>query len=201
MSLNAQTYSNARRNRRATLLGLAACVALAAAPAPSATAAGGGIDTGGSGDGGTKTTSGTKARLRRNGKAIPPASAPRRVKDAIAAANRIDDKPYKWGGGHQRWVDSGYDCSGAVSYVLGKRGARLISSPMASPGFARWGSRGKGNWITTYANNGHMFVVIAGLRFDTSMPDDGESGPGWSKDVRAGFRNVSRSAARHKGNF
>ena len=158
---------------------------------------GGGISTGG-GDGG-KTTTGDKAKLRDNGKAIAPASAPRAVKRAIDAANEIDDKPYKYGGGHSSWRDSGYDCSGAVSYVLGPKGAGLIDSPMPSGSFTRWGSQGKGKWITTYANSGHMFVVIAGLRFDTSQPDDGKSGPGWSKDISKGFANVSRSAARHKG--
>ena len=94
-----------------------------------------------------------------------------------------------------RWSD----CSGAASYVLGPKGAGLIDSPMPSGSFTRWGSSGKGKWITTYADSGHMFVVIAGLRFDTSQPDDGKSGPGWSKDISKGFANVSRSAARHKG--
>jgi hypothetical protein len=165
---------------------------------PTGTAlAGGGISAGG----GDRTTSGDKAKLRANGKAIAPASAPRRVKEAIEAANRIDDKGYRWGGGHGDWEDSGYDCSGAVSYVLGPRGAGLISSPMASGGFTNWGSSGKGKWITTYANSGHMFVVIAGLRFDTSQPDDNDRGPGWSDNVSAGFVNVSKNAARHKGNL
>ena len=83
--------------------------------------------------------------------------------------------------------------------MLGPKGADLIDSPMTSGGFANWGSKGKGNWITTYGDSGHVFVVIAGLRFDTSMPDDRNSGPGWSKDVSAGFANVSKNAARHKG--
>jgi hypothetical protein len=70
---------------------------------------------------------------------------------------------------------------------------------MVSGDFARWGSKGKGNWITTWGDSGHVFVKIAGLRFDTSQPDDGKSGPGWSKDVSKGFVNVSKKAARHKG--
>lgn len=170
-----------------------ACVASLALPS-AAVAEGGGISTGGE-----RTVSGDKAKLRANGKAIAPASAPRRVKRAIEAANKIDDKPYKWGGGHGSWRDSGYDCSGAVSYALGQKGARLLDSPMASGGFANWGTKGKGKWITWYGNSGHVFVVIAGLRFDTSQPDDRESGPGWSKDISKGFANVSRRAARHKG--
>lgn len=184
------------RWRIGRVAGIAACALTLAVPAGTALA-GGGIGTGG-GDG-DRTTSGDKAKLRANGKAIAPASAPRRVKEAIEAANRIDDKPYRYGGGHGSWNDSGYDCSGAVSYVLGPKGAGLIDSPMPSSGYTNWGSQGKGKWITTYADSGHMFVVIAGLRYDTSMPDDGRSGPGWSKDVSKGFVNVSRNAARHKG--
>ena len=176
--------------RRAKLVGLTACALLAL---PAFAFADGGIGIGGD----DPTVPGDKARLKRNGQAVAPANAPQRVKDAIAAANRIDDKPYKYGGGHASWRDRGYDCSGAVSYALGKPGARIVKSPMPSGSYARWGKRGKGKWITTYANGGHMFVVIAGLRWDTSMPDDGDRGPGWSKNVRAGFRNVSRSSARH----
>ena len=182
-----------RKSHRAATFAVCAAAALAL-PATSL-AGGGGIGTGGGGE----TTSGDKAKLKANGKAIAPASAPSRVKKAIEAANAIDDKPYKYGGGHGSWRDSGYDCSGAVSYVLGPKGAGLIDSPMPSGSFTNWGSKGKGKWITTYADSGHMFVVIAGLRFDTSQPDDGKSGPGWSKDISKGFANVSRTAARHKG--
>jgi hypothetical protein len=123
------------------------------------------------------------------------------VKRAIRAGNEIDDKRYCLGGGHTRWRSRCYDCSGAVSYVLGRPGARLVRRPMVSGDYARWGQPGKGKWITAYGDAGHVFVVIAGLRFDTSMPDDGQSGPGWSKSVRDGFRNVSRDAATHKGRF
>jgi hypothetical protein len=186
------------RKRAGYAVAAAAFTAALAVPATPALADGG-IGTGGSSS--EETTSGDRAKLRANGKAIAPASAPRRVKAAIEAANRIDDKPYRYGGGHGSWNDSGYDCSGAVSYVLGPKGAGLIDSPMPSGGFTNWGSQGKGKWITTYANSGHMFVVIAGLRFDTSQPDDGRSGPGWSKDISKGFANVSKSAARHKGNL
>jgi hypothetical protein len=188
-----------KNNFRWRLAAAGACAVALALPA-GALADGGGINTDGGGGGGdTKTVSGDKAKLKANGKAIPPESAPRRVKRAIEAGNRIDDKPYKYGGGHSSWRDSGYDCSGAVSYVLGDKGARILNSPMPSGSFANWGSKGKGKWITWYANSGHMFVVIAGLRFDTSQPDDGKSGPGWSKDISKGFANVSRDAARHKG--
>src|SRR5690606_30831070 len=142
---------------------------------------------------------GQKAKLKPNGKAVPPADAPPRVKRAIRAANKIVGKPYKWGGGHGRWKDNGYDCSGAVSFVLGRPGAKLLSKPLASPGLMRWGRAGKGKWITVYSNPHHAFVVIAGLRFDTSQTPG--SGPAWSRNVKKGFNTVPRSTARHKGRF
>jgi cell wall-associated NlpC family hydrolase len=85
---------------------------------------------------------------------------------AIAAANEIVDKPYRYGGGHRSFVDTGYDCSGSVSHALG--GAGLLKSPLDSRSFARWGARGRGTWITVYTNPSHAYIVIAGLRFDTS---------------------------------
>lgn len=117
-----------------------------------------------------------------NGRAIPPANAPAAVKKVIAAANKIRTKPYVYGGGHARWWDSGYDCSGAVSFAL--RGAGLITSPMPSGSLAGWGSAGKGRWITVYANGGHAYAVIAGLRWDTAGVASG-TGPRWHKSLRA----------------
>jgi hypothetical protein len=126
------------------------------------------------------------ARLAKDGTAIPPADAPRKVVKAIEAANEIEDKPYKWGGGHGSWKDKGYDCSGAVSYAL--RAAGLVDTPLDSSGFMSWGKRGKGDWITVYSNSGHAYAVIAGLRWDTSMTSG--DGPGWSKEMRSssGFK-------------
>ena len=128
---------------------------------------------------------GGKAKLI-NGKAVAPRSAPRVVKAVIAAANRIEDRPYRYGGGHARWNDSGYDCSGSVSYAL--HGGGLLDSPMPSGSFMNWERARPRRWITVYANGGHAYAVIAGLRWDTSMtPGDG---PGWSKQMRSssGFR-------------
>src|SRR4051812_30363652 len=85
--------------------------------------------------------------------AIAPDGAPQQVKEAIAAANRITREPYHYGGGHGRWEDSGYDCSGAVSYAL--HGGGLLDSPLDSSSFESWGDRGRGRWITLYANSGH----------------------------------------------
>lgn len=103
----------------------------------------------------TATTPGTKAKLV-NGLAVAPAEAPGRVVRAIEAANRIETKPYLYGGGHSGWNDRGYDCSGAVSYALGKPGARVLDAPMPSGSFENWEDPGPGKWITTYANRGHL---------------------------------------------
>ena len=111
-----------------------------------------------------------------NGRAIPPVNAPAAVTKVIAAANKIRSKPYVYGGGHARWWDTGYDCSGAVSFAL--HGADLISTPMPSGSLAGWGSPGKGRWITVYANGGHAYAVIAGLRWDTAGNTRG-TGPSW----------------------
>ena len=127
----------------------------------------------------TRVAPGSRARLSSDGRtAIAPADAPQRVKDAIAAANRITRKPYRYGGGHGDFEDSGYDCSGAISYAL--HGAGLLKSPLDSSGFMSWGSSGAGQWITVYAHGGHAYIVIAGLRFDTSGA--GEEGPRWRSE-------------------
>ena len=117
-----------------------------------------------------------------NGRAIPPVNAPAVVKEVIAAANQIRGKPYIWGGGHGRWWDRGYDCSGAVSFAL--HGGDLITTPMPSGSLERWGSAGRGRWITVYANGGHAYAVIAGLRWDTAGNTHG-TGPRWHKSPRA----------------
>jgi hypothetical protein len=140
------------------------------------------------------TTPAAKAQLSPDGRvAIAPESAPEAVKNAIYAANRITNKPYRYGGGHRSFRDSGYDCSGAVSYAL--RGGALLKRPLHSRAFMRWGESGQGQWITVYTNPGHAYVTIAGLRFDTSGP--GERGPRWRKSARS-----SRTySARHPEGF
>ena len=129
-----------------------------------------------------------------NGKAIAPRNAPPTVKRAIAAANNIQGLPYKWGGGHAILNDSGYDCSGAVSYVL--RNAGLMADQMPSRGFLKYGKRGHGKWITVYARNGHVFLVIAGLRFDT-MGQHRQDGPRWRPESRSTKGHVIRHPAGH----
>jgi hypothetical protein len=109
---------------------------------------------------------GTVAEILPDGTAAAPADAPEQVKQAIWASNWLQDKPYKYGGGHGRLRDTGYDCSGAVSFALNAGG--LLETPLDSGSFMGWGERGVGEWITVYANPGHAYVVIAGLRLDTS---------------------------------
>jgi hypothetical protein len=167
---------------------ISACVAGALAILPTSALAGSGA-VGPAGPGAPAPVPGVKAKLLPSGLAAAPAGAPEEVVSAIEAANAIDDAGYCTGGGHSRWRSRCYDCSGAVSYVLGPKGADILEAPLPSGDFERWGYRGKGGWISVYANGGHAYVVIAGLRFDTSQPDDGESGPGWSKDVKAGLVN------------
>jgi hypothetical protein len=166
---------------------LAAVAALMVVPATFAQAGDGGTGAGGSG---SHARPG-KARLV-HGKAVAPSNAPRRVVRVIAAANRIaKGKGYCYGGGHAKFKSSCYDCSGAVSYAL--HGGRLISRPMDSSQLMRWGKGNRGRWITIYANPGHAYMKVAGLRFDTSMTPG--AGPGWSKKKRSssGYRKRHRS--------
>src|SRR5262245_21067110 len=105
-----------------------------------------------------------------NGVALAPASAPTRVKRVIAAANQLINKPYRYGGGHRPYtsrLDTGYDCSGSVSFAL--HGGNFLKSPLPSGMLMNWGRKGPGTWITVYAHGSHAYVVVAGLRFDTSM--------------------------------
>jgi hypothetical protein len=124
------------------------------------------------------TVPGAVARIV-HGLAVAPSLAPPDVQKAIWAANRIIGLPYIYGGGHAAFKASGYDCSGTVSYAL--HGGHLLSSPLDSSEFMGWGSAGRGQWITIYANGGHAYVDIAGIRLDTSSADDpsGLQGPRW----------------------
>lgn len=125
--------------------------------------------------------SGARAYIDRKGRAVLPEGAPRSVALVVAAANEIATKPYKWGGGHGAWKDSGYDCSGSVSFALA--GARLLDAPMASGAFMRYGDPGRGRWISVYSSPGHMFMTVAGLRFDTS--GQGSAGTRWQRGKRS----------------
>lgn len=126
--------------------------------------------------------------------AVAPPDAPLVVKAVIDAANEISDEPYLWGGGHGSFESNGYDCSGAVSFAL--NGGGLLDSPMDSTGFTAYAEPGAGNWITTYSTSGHMYAVIAGLRFDTGGVGGG-NGPRWSTIQRS----PSGFIARHPEGF
>lgn len=129
------------------------------------------------------------AQIAANGRiATAPVGAPAGVKLAIAAANRLVRKPYVWGGGHRGFKSRGYDCSGSVSYVLHAVG--VLDAPLVSGALAHWGQAGSGAWITVFANRGHAFMTIAGLRFDTAGA--GESGPRWRVDAQESGRFAQR---------
>jgi hypothetical protein len=194
-----------RRPRHWILCALAACLAVLAV-APAAASAQAKTSTGGAAYV-PPPPPGQRAKIV-NGVAIPPAAAPERVKKVFAAANRIVKKPYVYGGGHkpysQLWkkLDRGYDCSGTVSHAL--YGGKFLTSPLDSSSFMSWGEPGPGQWVTVYTNPGHAYVVIAGLRLDTSMGDRATydertsgDGPRWRKYNRSprGF------TARHPNGF
>ncbi|HEV2821038.1 MAG TPA: putative peptidoglycan-binding domain-containing protein [Solirubrobacteraceae bacterium] len=124
---------------------------------------------------------GAQARITEDGFAVAPAHAPEAVKQIIAAGNEIAHKPYKYGGGHGRWEDDGYDCSGSVSYALYKAG--IVKSSMPSGRYMNWEQAGEGDWVTVYAHEGHMYMVVAGLRFDTSGRE-GDSDSRWHEEMR-----------------
>jgi hypothetical protein len=187
--------------RLRTLL-LAACLLLLACLAPSGAVAA----TKSSGSGNASAATGgispddaryqpaKKAKIV-NGIAYAPRGAPKQVVNAIAAANRIIRMPYRYGGGHRSFNDSGYDCSGSVSYLL--HGGGLLRSPLDSGSFMHWGLAGKGRWITVYANGGHAYAYIAGLRLDTGMRSNAKgaapgSGPRWNYGARSNRGFVAR---------
>ncbi len=118
-----------------------------------------------------------------HGIAVAPPSAPADVQVAIAAGNRIAGLPYVYGAGHtSAEFDTAYDCSGSVSFVL--RAAGLLDSPMPSRAFRHYGEDGPGDWITIYARRDHVFMVVAGLRFDTGWTGSSSRGPRWTTRSR-----------------
>ena len=123
-----------------------------------------------------------RASLNADGTASPPAGAPAVIDEIFAAANRIASKPYIYGGGHGSFKDSGYDCSGSVSYAL--HGGGLLSAPEDSGTLESYGRPGPGRWITIYANSGHTFMIIAGIRFDTAAQSS-TGGSRWTDRSRS----------------
>jgi cell wall-associated NlpC family hydrolase len=125
--------------------------------------------------------SGQGGWVESSGYARAPVNAPEAVKRLIQAGNLIARSPYLWGGGHGAWQDKGYDCSGSVSYAL--HGAGLLDQALPSGDFMSWGEKGPGQWVTLYANSGHIYMVVAGLRYDTSGRQ--QDGTRWHADTRS----------------
>ena len=131
---------------------------------------------------------GATGRVLPDGRAVAPQDAPQIVRDVIRAGNVIAKTPYLWGGGHGSWSSVGYDCSGSVSFALA--GAGLLDAPLTSGALAEWGAPGPGRWITIYANGGHVWMVVAGLRFDTGGLRG--SGTRWQPTARSTSGFVAR---------
>jgi peptidoglycan hydrolase-like protein with peptidoglycan-binding domain len=139
-----------------------------------------------------------KATINSDGTATAPAGAPPAVQAMIAAANQIVDKPYIYAGGHGRWNDNGYDCSGAVSFAL--HGAGMLSSPEDSTELESYGAAGPGKWVTIYANSNHTWIVIAGIAFDTAHygpTTPGGSGPRWLTNATGNLADGQNYVVRH----
>jgi hypothetical protein len=120
--------------------------------------------------------SASRATLTPDGLAIPPSNAPWQVQEMILAGNQIAHLPYRFGGGHGTFQDTAYDCSGSLSYVFAAAG--LLNTTVVSGQLMTMGLPGPGKWVTIYANQGHTFAIIAGLRFDTVAL--AETGSRWS---------------------
>jgi hypothetical protein len=122
--------------------------------------------------------------------ATAPANAPPPIHAAIAAANEIAGSPYRRGGGHNSAARAdAYDCSGAASFVLCAAG--ILNEPMPSSTFRRFGEPGAGEWISVVARRDHVFLVIAGLRFDTGWTG-APHGPRWTTKTRPTNGSVTR---------
>jgi hypothetical protein len=133
----------------------------------------------------------TKATAMDNGVALPPLEAPEEVKQIIEAGNIIARAPYVWGGGHGKWLDKGYDCSGSVSFALAAAG--LLDGPLASGPLMSWGEAGPGKWVTVWSSQGHVFMEVAGIRFDTS--GQRVTGSRWQNTMRSTAGFVARHPA------
>jgi cell wall-associated NlpC family hydrolase len=138
------------------------------------------------------TASTTQATLTSDGLAVAPVNAPAAVQAVIAAGNQIAHLPYRWGGGHMTYEDTAYDCSGSISYVFAA--AHLLDHTVVSGSLENWGQPGPGKWITVFANAGHTFMYVAGLRFDTVAL--AETGSRWS-DRSANEPDLNTFAVRH----
>jgi peptidoglycan hydrolase-like protein with peptidoglycan-binding domain len=137
-----------------------------------------------------KVVSGSRAKVLADGTAAAPADAPDEVKRIIASANEIAKLPYKWGGGHSVWNDTGYDCSGSTTYALRTTFRR---GRYPTFGYSTWQLPGPGQWLTVYASSYHVYMVVAGLRYDTSGLR--VAGSRWTTQSRSNSGFVARHPA------
>lgn len=157
-------------------------------PTPTPTGASAPLGKRRTGSGPTSDATISEAEVRKEGVALPPIEAPEAVRRIIEAGNQIARTPYLWGGGHGKWLDKGYDCSGSVSYALAAAG--LLNGPLASGPLMSWGKPGKGKWVTIYTNPGHVWLAVAGIRFDTS--GNRVTGSRWQATLRPTGGYVAR---------
>ena len=130
----------------------------------------------------------TTATINSAGHAVTAPGSPVRVQRIVAAANHIATLPYRFGGGHGRFTDTAYDCSGSISFAL--HGAKLLHSTLDSTALESYGAPGRGRWVTIYANRGHTYMIVEGLRFDTSGATD--AGTRWQTSARSSRGYVIR---------
>ena len=148
---------------------------------------------------GLPLTAGPRAQLLPNGMAAAPAGAPPAVRGIIAAGNQIVGKPYVYGAAHGLPLDevaTAYDCSSSVEHLLYGGGLLPLGFGGASSELESFGAPGPGRWVTLFANADHVFMYVAGLRWDThnaAGAGDGTTGIGWHPLVR----NADGFIARH----
>jgi cell wall-associated NlpC family hydrolase len=130
--------------------------------------------------------------LTPDGLALAPVTAPAAVQEIINAGNEIAHLPYRFGGGHGTYEDTAYDCSGSLSFVLAAAG--LLHTTVTSGQLMQWGQSGPGKWVTIFANPGHTFMYVAGLRFDTVAL--AQTGTRWS-NRSANEPDLASFAVRH----
>ncbi|HUN78752.1 MAG TPA: lytic transglycosylase domain-containing protein [Solirubrobacteraceae bacterium] len=124
--------------------------------------------------------------------ALIPREVPPAVQAMVMAGNELQDLPYGPAGHPDPLGAVSEDCSSTVNYVLYRAGVRPLGeivreNPLAQD-YVGWGLPGPGRWVTIYATTAptdHVFIVIAGLRLDTSHdgtdvgPNRDQDGPRW----------------------
>ncbi len=147
---------------------------------------------------GVPLTDGDRAALLPNGLAAAPRDAPVAVKEIIAAGNQVAGRPYLYGAAHGlplSTIASAYDCSSSVEHLL--YGARLLPVTYGGPSsqLESFGQPGPGRWVTLYADADHVFMYVAGLRWDThnaAGAGDGSTGIGWHPLIRSSAGFIAR---------